>query len=194
MGYTRKSTKAELRQHERDQRAPAWLEWLAAMDTELERFFTDDVPELAGLADRWSAEGLRIAGAAAVAEFGDIQALYLPENKPAVDRYVRFVGEVYRRSFEGGWLNVPARGPGAEFWPVVNRPAGVYLDPHDQLGLAFFKPTKRDPGHPEGEMVWVYGNSKEDYENWVAAGRPGPEEWDQIKFDALMERAKDFDV
>ncbi|QIS16479.1 hypothetical protein [Nocardia arthritidis] len=195
MGYTRKATEAERRQHEINQQEPAYLEWRSRMDAVLERFFSEDAPEIVGLPDRWSADGLRVAGAAAVAAFGNLQALYMPENREAVDRYVRYVGECYRRSFEGDWRNIPGNGPdGAEFWPIVNRPASGYIDPHDQLGLAFFKPSKRDPGHPEGEMIWVYNNSKEDYQNWVAAGRPDLDRWEKMQTDALLENAKDYEV
>jgi hypothetical protein len=45
MGSIRKLTQAELQQHERNQQAPEFLEWLAGMDADLERFLTEGVAE-----------------------------------------------------------------------------------------------------------------------------------------------------
>ncbi|MEV4126091.1 hypothetical protein [Nocardia sp. NPDC049707] len=47
-----------------------------------------------------------------------------------------------------------------------------YLDPFDQLGAAFVKPTKAVPLGPEGEWARVHGNFTETHNDWVAAGRP----------------------
>jgi hypothetical protein len=166
-------------QYERDQQAPEWLDWLAGRDAAVERFLSEDVPEVGVLADPWSVEGLRRTEESARATFGDLMALRRPEHGAAVDRYIRYIGEVYVRTLEGAWHNDSQSGREDHgVGPVIGLPFWMTaLDPRQQLGHAFVKPTKRNPLRPEGELAWTHSNAREDYDEWVAGGRLPTDEW-----------------
>ncbi|MGK8485439.1 hypothetical protein [Nocardia asiatica] len=105
MGRDVAYTEAERRQMDADQHDPRWLAWLADMDAGLERFFTETVPGMPD--DPWSADGLRHAEARALELFPSREAVGLPENRDTADGFHRYLGEVFRRAFEGRWYNVP---------------------------------------------------------------------------------------
>jgi hypothetical protein len=173
MGSYRKLSKARLRQREKDQQDPAWLAWLAEMDNALDTFFAVDVPDMP--ADPFTAAGLAHAEQALMAMFESVDVLLDPENAAVVDRFQRYVGEVFIRSgFEGHWMNVrvTAGGDADVFFdrrriaPVVSEPFDeVFIDVVMMLGMA----THRRTGT---EWTWVYGHSADDYAEWVAQGRP----------------------
>ncbi|MFE7745348.1 hypothetical protein [Nocardia sp. NPDC057455] len=189
-------SKAELREHERNQHAPEFLEWLAGGDAALATFFAENAPEIGALADPWTREGLRLLGANLRARFGDaLEALKDPANRETVDRYRRYLGEVYCRTVEAEWRNVPSNGPGDPMWPVLAFSfRALYLDPRSQLYGAFRKSTKKLTVHPDGEIAWVYGNAVEDYVEWVAAGRLEGAVWQQRKLDQLLSQAQEPDM
>ncbi|MBF6085155.1 hypothetical protein IU485_27665 [Nocardia cyriacigeorgica] len=173
MGYTRKWTRAERQQFEHDQRNPAFRSWLSGMDDAIVEFMTVDAPEVGKLDNPWSRGGLVAISGLLRARFPDPDSIDATENAPVLDRYVRVIGEVFRRSFEGRWVNVLDNAPkgSAEFWPEVDIPAFGFVDPDKQLGGAF----RQRPDRPDGNLVWVYGNAERDYHEWVEHGRP---EWD----------------
>ncbi|WP_280311700.1 hypothetical protein [Nocardia abscessus] len=191
----RKMSKAELEQHERNQHAPDYLAWLADTESALATFFTEDAPEIAALEDPWSREGLRLLGENMRARFGE-----LPEQDPyaerdVTDRYRRYLGEVYCSTIESQWHNVPDNGPGDPMWPVLTVPFQMlYLDPCDQLYGAFVKSTKKRTVHPDGMIAWVFGNLKEEYEDWVSAGKPDLESWEQLHTERALSEYKDSDL
>lgn len=195
MGSIRKMTKAELRQQERDQQAPEYLQWLGRRDADLERFLTEDVPEIGALDNPWSAAGLQLAGEAARSIFGESAALSQPEHLPAVDRFTRYIGEVYVRCFEGEWQNAASLdSPNPDMSPqVMTQPGKAYLDPHQQLWLAFVKATKKEPLPPQGMLVWVFENLMWKYRDWTEAGRPSFDEWTKIQMAQICEREDKYD-
>lgn len=176
MGRDVAYTEAERRQMDADQHDPRWLAWLADMDAGLARFFTETAPGMPD--DPWSAEGLRQAEARALELFPSREAVGLPENRDAADGFHRYLGEVFRRAFEGRWYNVPdeddtqrTRG----FGPVVEMPfASMYLTVITQLTSAMSRRTGR-------EWARVFGYQAEDYQAWQEAGRPPLEKWEQIR-------------
>lgn len=190
MGGIRKLTKAERRQRERDQEDPAFLAWLERMDAELGLFFTEDAPEVAALDDPWTREGLRLAVQAARRAFPDYKAIYLPDNKPRADRFIRFYGELYRRRFGGRWVNVPGNAfRDVEFFPAVEGPTCLgYMEPEPQLVGSFVTMiSKRTPAHPDGQPVWVLDNWTRSYERWIEVGRPNYDEWQKIVLQDLLD-------
>ncbi|RBO91337.1 hypothetical protein [Nocardia puris] len=168
------------------QTAPAFRSWLERGDAEMQTLF-DSVPEIAVLENsRWGVEGLRALERHLRSRFANVTEL---RGSPS-GIYERFIGEVYRRSFDGEWRNFPdfARG-GAEFWPVVElsyRPD--HLDPHDLITTGVRPGTRRNPLHPEGELAWVYENFARDHQWWIDAGRPSREEWDQVLMKRILGR------
>lgn len=195
MGSIRKMTKAELRRHERNQHAPEFLEWLGGGEAALATFFAEDAPEIGALPDPWTREGLRLLGANIRVRFVEPPALKDPANSQAVSRYSRYLGEVYCRTVEAEWRNVPENGPGDPMWPVLSEPFRMlYLDVHQQLYGAFVKSTRKRTVHPDGEIAWVYDNSKRDYAEWVSAGKPDREAWQKLTLERLMSQAQDLDM
>ncbi|WP_280410565.1 hypothetical protein [Nocardia asiatica] len=184
MGSIRKMTKAELRQRDRDQENAAFLKWLARMDAEVARFLTEDMPAVGALENPWSKEGLQVATATARAMFPDYRDVLEPQNADLMERFGRYVGEVFVRAFGGRWVNVPDNGPAdAPFFACVGNVASIaYLEPfvHAKAVVAEGK-AKRVPAYPEGVLVWLWGNAQEDYDEWNAAGRPTADEWADIK-------------
>ncbi|MGW4848903.1 hypothetical protein [Nocardia brasiliensis] len=169
MGDFRPYTQAELKQIERDQNDPKWLEWVAPenMNAQLDAFLNETVPDMPD--DPWSAQGLDHAERAALSIFPTVDSTLVPENRAVADQFHRFIGEVFRRNFEGVWRNVPSfddakRSRG--FGPVIRRPfAEFYLGVVPALTTAIDRKTS---------TTWAQGfrYSEEDYRVWVEAGRP----------------------
>ncbi|WP_067796857.1 hypothetical protein [Nocardia beijingensis] len=178
MGRDVAYTEAERRQMDADQHDPRWLAWLADMDAGLARFFTETAPGMPD--DPWSAEGLRQAEVRALELFPTPESVELPEHRDTADGFHRYLGEVFRRAFEGRWYNVPdyddeQRSHG--FGPVIDRPFSEhYLD---VIPLVTTAVVRRNGG------LWasIFGYSVEDYRAWNAAGRPPLDEWIQIRDD-----------
>ncbi|WP_405159851.1 hypothetical protein OG203_25745 [Nocardia sp. NBC_01499] len=167
MGGDRPYTKVELQQLERDQQDPRWLAWLGDMDRQIDRFLNETVPDMPN--NPWSAEGLRLAEKAALELFPTPASVDQPENRDLADQFHRFVGEVFRRNFEGVWRNVPSfddakRSRG--FGPVIQRPFAVFY-----LGVIQTLTTAIDR---RAGNIWSqsFGYSEEDYQAWVESGRP----------------------
>ncbi|PXX59843.1 hypothetical protein DFR70_111230 [Nocardia tenerifensis] len=169
MGEFRSFTKTELEQFERDQQDPKWLEWLAPenMNMQLDVFLNETVPDMPG--NPWSSEGLERAERAALSIFPTVDSTMLPENRGVADQFHRFVGEVFRRNFEGVWRNVPTFDDAKRsrrFGPVVARPfAEFYLGVIQTLTTAIDRQTGN---------TWsqAFRYSEEDYQTWVETGRP----------------------
>ncbi|MEV6323093.1 hypothetical protein AB0M45_18125 [Nocardia sp. NPDC051787] len=181
----RKASNAELRRREKHQRNPAYVEWLGRMDAEIIRFFAEDAPAVGALKNPWTEDGLRIATETARSMFPDYRAVLEPQNADVVERFGRYVGEVFVRAFEGRWWNVPENGPdNAPFWACVGNVASIaYLEPFVHVKAAVAEGRVKDvPVHPGGTLVWLWGNWRESYDEWIAAGHPSGAEWFDIKF------------
>ncbi|WP_433662065.1 hypothetical protein ACQPW1_07890 [Nocardia sp. CA-128927] len=164
MGRDRKYTKAELRQREKDQEDQNWLAWLADMDVQIHKFFTETVPDLPE--NPWTAEGLQHAEAAALKLFPDWETVPLPENRDVADQFSRYVGEVFRRNFEGIWRNEPSfdsrRNP-LGFGPVIHTPENPeYLDVVNLLTAAMHRRTGN-------EWSRIFGYSTDGFAKWKSA-------------------------
>ncbi|MFI6170779.1 hypothetical protein ACIBCN_28625 [Nocardia sp. NPDC051052] len=105
--------------------------------------------------------------------------LYSAENKDKVDPLVRFVGEVYRRNFEGEWANDPGRGaPGVVFVPVVMGPPSIAsIDPAMRLALAFRSTAEEDRAGTGDGALRVFDRMRANHDLWIAEGRPDDDEW-----------------
>ncbi|MBF6175966.1 hypothetical protein [Nocardia blacklockiae] len=143
-----------------DQPSQLWIEWLARADSDLEAFFRT-VPSLGE--DPYSREGLIHARAVAkqtlpnwaAVERGEFDVADWEEAAP----FIRFIGEVFRRNFEGEWINNSAPGnDGPKVSPEVELPFGAGIDPAGLLCSEFLLDT--------------YDYTAEDHAEWVAAGRP----------------------
>lgn len=176
MGRDREYTKAELAQQAKDQQDPRWLAWLADMDTQLGKFFTDTVPDMP--ANPWTAEGLAHAEAAALTIFPESGAEDLPENRDVSDQFHRFIGETFRRNFEGEWRNVPSLGGGQPlhgFGPVVLEPyVEMYLDVIPIFSTALFRRSGN-------ELSFVFERSADRYRSWVDGGRLPLDQWVEVR-------------
>ncbi|MFI6168799.1 hypothetical protein ACIBCN_18610 [Nocardia sp. NPDC051052] len=137
------------------------------MDKQIDRFLNETVPDMPN--NPWSAEGLRRAEKAALELFPTTASVEQSENRDVADQFHRFVGEVFRRNFEGVWLNVPTfddaeRSRG--FGPVIQRPfAQFYLGVIQTLTTAIDRRV--------GD-IWAQGfaYSEEDFQAWIESGRP----------------------
>ncbi|WP_406267329.1 hypothetical protein OH799_22125 [Nocardia sp. NBC_00881] len=118
------------------------------------------------------------AEAAALLIFPTMESVDLPENREIADQFHRYIGEVFRRNFEGEWYNVPEcddpqRTHG--FGPVVRRPFNeLYLTVISQLTTAMHRRTGT-------EWSRIFEFSAEDYTSWQNAGRPPLSEWMKIR-------------
>ncbi|WP_297613648.1 hypothetical protein [Nocardia sp.] len=165
-------SRAALRQREKDQHDPAWLTWLSEMDGALETYFAVDAPDMPG--DPFTAVGLAHAERVFMAMFSAVDPLFEPEHAAVVDRFQRYVGETFVRSFDGRWMNVrisesrdtdvffDRRG----FEPVVLTP---FQDSFIDVVSMVLTAVHCRAG---GEWAWIYGNSAQDYAEWRAPGQP----------------------
>lgn len=178
MGDIVNPTAEELAQHEKDQQDPAWLEWLAGMDSALAVFFTDDVPGLPE--DPYTEEGLRHAERAALEYFPTKFSPDRPKNQERADRFRRFIGETFVRNFEGRWRNFAA---GRVSHPVAEIIAFTNIDPAEQLSSALW--LDRD-----GESwAYVFGNARRHYADWVEHGRMPAAAWNEFRADRRLAQA-----
>ncbi|PXX66443.1 hypothetical protein DFR70_103191 [Nocardia tenerifensis] len=173
MGGFRPYTKAELEQIERDQQDPKWLEWLAPenMNAQLDAFLNETVPDMSD--NPWSAGGLDQAERYILDHFHDMDEVDRPQNATVADQLSRFIGEVFRRNFEGAWFNVPSMGGDRykDFGPVIRHEwTDVYLD----TGNLITATVDRQWGD---YLSGIFSNSLETYREWVTAGRPPMAEW-----------------
>lgn len=164
------------RQEDRDQQDLKWRAWLERMDEQLKRFLGETVPDMPD--NPWTAEGLRRAEEAALRFFADMDSVDLPENSDRADQFHRFIGEVFRRNFEGEWYNVhdyddPKNPRG--FGPVILDPfSAEYLTIFSLLTSAMHRRTGN-------EWSEIFRNVSEEYDAWCAAGRPSRVEWANIR-------------
>ncbi|MBB5916110.1 hypothetical protein BJY24_005022 [Nocardia transvalensis] len=176
--------KAEQRREPADQHEPDYLAWLSGGDTAFAMFFKQDAPRVAALDDPWTLEGLQTAVATARETFPDYRAVVAPENRSAIDRFGRFVGEVFVRRFEGHWCNMPDNAPaGVDFWPMVE--CGGYLaciTPHSQLEIAVVEGRMPNlSAAPDGILTGLFDSVQRSYHKWVTADRPSLDVWATAK-------------
>ncbi|WP_216897124.1 hypothetical protein [Nocardia alni] len=172
MGHKQRG-KAELEQVRRDQDDPRWLEWVAPdlMNARVSKLLTETIPDMPD--DPWSAVGLDRVEREILERFTTVQAVSAPGNQEIADQLTRFIGEVFRRKFEGQWYNVPSMGGNRyqDFGPVIRHEwTDMYLD----VANLVTSTVDRRWGDNLSE---IFGFSMETYRSWVEAGRPPMDEW-----------------
>jgi hypothetical protein len=173
MGDFRPYTKAELEQIGRDQQDPKWLEWLKPenMNTQIDAFLNETVPDMPD--DPWTAQGLDRAERYILDSFPEMDDVDRPENSTVADQLSRYIGEVFRRNFEGTWFNALSMGGARypDFGPVIRyKWTDVYLD----TGNLITATVDRQWGD---YLPGIFSRSLETYQKWVNAGRPPMAEW-----------------
>ncbi|GAB2712198.1 hypothetical protein [Nocardia thraciensis] len=184
MGILNAPTRAEQQHEPADQHEPHYLAWLSGSETAFATFFEYDAPRVAALDDPWTLAGLQTAIATARQTFPDHRAVIAPGNRSAIDRFGRFVGEVFVRQFEGYWCNVPDNAPvGVNFWPTVE--CSGYLaciTPRSQLEIAIVEGRVTDlSADANGILTSLFNNVRRSYWTWVTAGRPSATAWATAK-------------
>ena len=89
---------------------------------------------------------------------------YEPRHAQVTMRYVYYIGETFRRAFEGSWVALPANEGG--YLPAIDYPMREAMNrPADLLKVAVNRRTGI-------ELTTVYGFAERDYAAWFDAGRP----------------------
>lgn len=140
--------------------------WLTMQSSVMEIVFPiHDVPALRGT--MFTEEGLQIAESELLARFDDEASAYSDDNLTLAMRFVYFIGETFRRHFEGEWVAVPrdeSRGGGALQAVDVPFREG-FVDPLDLMGIALVRRSGK-------EISRVFGYAKRDHNKWIVDGRP----------------------
>ncbi len=173
MSKTQRNIKAELEQRQRDQEAPKWLEWVNPdlMNTQVSKLLTETIPDMPD--DPWSAAGLDRVEREILERFDTVPDVDTTDNREIADQITRFIGEVFRRNFEGEWCNVPDMGGKRypDFGPVIQREwTDMYLGTANLVTAT----VDRQWGDYLSE---IFVRNTESYEEWVQAGRPPLDEW-----------------
>lgn len=115
-------------QFQRAQQNPEWTQWRLRLSVDLTKFRVRDVVELSTLRDPFTPIGLGIAELAAHELFPPDRA----RDPVLVDRWSRFVGQVFAVLLDGEWINAPGWLDDTDhdrLLPVVRLPAwgGRYI-------------------------------------------------------------------
>ncbi|WP_141810601.1 hypothetical protein [Nocardia bhagyanarayanae] len=154
----------------KDQRDSRWLAWLDSIPDQLDRFLIETVPGMP--LDPYSSRGLNLAEGTAVAYFADAEAIRAPLNRGLAEQFAVFLGEVFRRSFDGAWINVPDHDEtGMGFCPVVRFPF-TNMDIHVRVFLAAAVEQRTTI-----EWVTVWTAAAEIEAAWWKAGKPTRSQW-----------------
>lgn len=148
-----------------DQQRPEFREWLADMDSELNTFFTEDIPDLPD--DPYTPEGLLQVEELALVDFWDDKS---KRNWLRFSgRIERYLGELVVRTVEGEWKYINVTGEG--LLPVIETPFRMaYFEPAQALKNAM---SKRD-----GQtMNRIYGHLANNYSAWIEHGRLPLRDW-----------------
>ncbi|MEV0032686.1 hypothetical protein [Nocardia sp. NPDC050793] len=156
----------------KEQREPRWVAWLDSIDDQLDRFLIETVPGMP--LDPYTPRGLHLAEETAVAYFPNAEAVHAPQNRAMAEQFGVFLGEVFRRSFEGSWINVPKYDHwGMGFCPVVRFP----FTNMDICVRTFLASAAQDRTTIGWITVWTHAAEIE--AAWVRVGRPGRRQWIQ---------------
>lgn len=158
-------TKA-FREAQADEKFQGWLRMQeAAMDIE---FPIEDLPEIRDI--MFTKDSLSVVEAKLIELYPDARAAWAgDENIHRTMRYVYYVGETFRRAFEGVWAALPQENPKTQspaLRPAVDLPfREEFTQPLDLVSMAVGRRTGK-------EITRVYGYAEEDYSEWVESGRP----------------------
>lgn len=148
------------------QELPAFREWLAAMDAELASFQASQHDVVTD--EPLSRRALILVQDQLRQDFPEPGAADVeqhPDRLAAVDRYARFVGQMYVTHLEGEWINL-----GDPIRPAIRLPyAATYLEPRDLVAVAVNRPVPH--------LVELFSTNVGAHRAWVDAGRPETAEW-----------------
>ncbi len=144
--------------------------WLLMQDAAMEIEFTVfDVPELSGL--EYTREGLVIAEQEILRRFAD-SSPWSKENYKLGNRFLYFIGETYRRNFEGKWVALPPQPPKTNPATVVDTEfSSGFYNPRTQMGFVRSRKTGT-------ELTWAFDHAQAAYTKWVELGRPARGTWE----------------
>jgi hypothetical protein len=139
-----------------------FLSWVKMQDAVMDiEFPYEDAPELRD--EMFTKDSLGTIEAKLIEKFPNHRVAYDGNNVHTTMRFVFYVGETFRRQFEGQWVNLPAS---QGFKPAVDFPMReALIRPADLVKIALNRRT----GH---EILDVYGYAERDYEEWTSAGKP----------------------
>lgn len=152
------------RQAQSDEKFQGWLKMQeAAMGIE---FPIHDCPEIRD--QMYTKDSLTVVENKLIELYPNHREAFSSDNVHTTMRYVYYVGETFRRAFEGSWVALPNLAAPSESptkmaidYPMreaMNRPA-------DLVKIAVNRRTGK-------EISTVFGHAERDYKEWVTAGEP----------------------
>ncbi|MFF3569971.1 hypothetical protein ACFYXQ_19530 [Nocardia jiangxiensis] len=141
------------------------------MDAQISEFLTETIVDIPD--DPWSASALDRVEREILDRFGTVSDVAAPANHEIADQITRFLGEVFRRKFEGRWLNVPGMGGKRypDFGPVIGH---EWIDIHLDVANLVTAAVDRQWGDYLSE---IFTRNAHGYAEWAKAGRPPMAEW-----------------
>lgn len=151
----------------RVQSDPNFRSWLEMQDAVMNiEFPVFDLPEVG---DRmYAPETLAVAEQKLLELYPDARTAFTGRAVHTTTRYAYYVGETFRRAFEGIWIALPSRAnpDGHPAGSAIDFPMReAIVDPVDLVKLALVRRTG-------AEITRVYGYAERDHRRWVDAGRP----------------------
>lgn len=140
--------------------------WLDMQDAVMAiEFPIEDCPEVADI--MYTEESLAIVENKLLSLFDNFRDALDEQNIHTTMRFVYYIGETYRRAFEGTWVALPKSGGGEDDnTPVIDLPFWeTLLKPLESVQVAL---NRRNGS----ELAGQYPYARRDYVAWVEAGRP----------------------
>lgn len=154
------------REAQSDEKFQSWLKMQeASMGIE---FPIEDVPEVRD--SMFTKDSLAVVESKLLTLYGAAgEAFASEDNVHRTMRYVYYVGETYRRSFEGTWVAIPTESGDTGFagtQPGIQLPfREAFVLPAQQVKLALIKRTGN-------QISRTFGHAERDYRKWVDDERP----------------------
>lgn len=128
-------------------------------------FPIDDCPEIRDI--MFTEESLSVVEGKLLSLYESFDAATDEQNIHTMMRYVYYVGETYRRAFEGSWAALPRSGGSEDDnIPVVDFPFRETLyKPTEAIQVALGR-------HTGNELSYLYPRTRKAYQAWLDEGRP----------------------
>ncbi|OHU31698.1 hypothetical protein BKG76_00330 [Mycobacteroides franklinii] len=150
----------------RAQQNTKFRSWLDMQDAVMAiEFPFEDCPEVAGM--MYTQRSLGVVEAKILSFYDCFQDAWDAKNIHTTMRFVYYIGETYRRGFEGAWAALPKFGGGEDDnTPVVDFPfRDTLFKPMESVQVALVRRTG-------SEIAGLYPYAQKDFQEWVEAGRP----------------------
>ena len=120
--------------------------------------------------DPFSDEGITAAETAFLHTFADRRAL--DADPHLMMRFVKYLGQAYVEKLECRWVWQPNIKPWSLSSPAIECPwpNDMLFDLIPVMNATVIRRTGR-------QWLWVFGNNRKRYQEWVEQGRPGFAEW-----------------